>query len=454
MAFDKEAFRRKAQAKAIRERVQKVRTRVQEEEAVDPQVDEELEQEAMTDSKKLSAEERRVLEQYRQWKSTRESASKPAKKRVTEAKSKSAALREKIAKRIKEEEIIPADGEEKESDPSTANKPGADVQKVGSGKTISQKQLESRKERTERLKRKLEKRTRIAKIKERIAERRDSANDTESSAKIREEATSLKKRISRVRKMIENDMMAQQPMDQGQSQMMDPMGADPMGMEQPAAQLPPEVVTEIQNISAAAQSLASLAGIEPQTDLGAAEGIPAEMGPGAEGMEDPMTQQPVLESRKAKIKEAIAKRKATNDTDTIVENTRTRVAERREALKKLRAQALKEDYKGEGSEEITGQIDAEVEKSMGQNHNDPKEVVHQQGRKIDGPSPSMPGSKKLKPAKTWPTKPAKSQKFESEEVDPEKEELEEQSWDEQHIDHYIERKELNFRDMISKGMLG
>ncbi|MCA1806566.1 MAG: hypothetical protein LC687_01690, partial [Actinobacteria bacterium] len=102
---------------------------------------------------------------------------------------------------------------------------------------------------------------------------------------------------------------------------------------------------------------------------------------------------------------------------------------------------------------------------MGNNHNDPKTVIHQQGRKIDGPSPSMPGSKKLKPAKTWPTKPAKSGKFESKEYEDDRltdEEQEEHdalnekanSWDEQHINHYIERKELDFRSMIKQGMLG
>lgn len=467
MAFDKNEFRRKAQAKAIRERVKRVRSRVREEEvAVD---DPDLE-----NDENLSLEERKVLEQYRQWKKTRESAASPKGSKTESAKSRSAALREKIARRIKEQEQVPADGEEKESDPSTANKPGADTHKVGKGKTVTQKQLEARRERVAKLRRKLEKRTRIAKIKERIAERREAEGDTQSSTKIREQAQQLKRRIARVRKMIENDMMQQQPQQQqpmdAQSQMMDPnAGMDmDMGMDQNAVQLPPEVVAEIQNIATAAQSLASLAGIQPADDMGADvdAGIGAEMGTGVEGMDQEMEQQqqPVMEGekmnadRKKKVLEAIKKRRAAKEenADALVESTRNRVTERREALKKLRAEALKEDYKSEGAEESTGQIKSEVDAYMGNNHNDPKTVIHQQGRKIDGPSPSMPGKKSLKPAKTWPTKPAKSQKFESEEVDPDEDVLEEnaQGWDEKHIDHYISRKELNFKEMIQRGMLG
>lgn len=461
MAFDKDEFRRKARAKAIRERVQKVRSRVREEEVAVDDAD-------LENDENLSLEEKKVLEQYRQWKATREGAQRSKSKatsRKTEGsknpRSKSASLREKIARRIREEEQVPADGET--GDPASAvdtSMPAED--KVGKGKTITQKQLEARKARVAKLRRKMEKRARIAKIKERIAERREATNDS-SATKIREDAKKLKRRIARVRKMIENDMMQQQPQQQpmdAQSQMMDPNAGMDMGMDQgAAAQLPPEVVAEIQNISSAAQNLASLAGIQPELDMGADvdAGIGAEMDAGVEGMEQEMQQQPVLEARKKKVLEAIKKRRAAKEStpDTLVESTRSRVAERREALKKLRAQALKEDYKSEGAEESTSQIKSEVDAYMGNNHNDPKTVVHQQGRKIDGPSPSMPGSKKLKPAKTWPTKPAKSQKFESEDVEPEdgQEELVE-SWDEKHIDHYIERKELNFRDMISKGMLG
>lgn len=467
MAFDKSEFRRKAQARAIRERVQKVRARVQ------ARLREEgVEAPAKDTEENLSLEERKVLQQYRQWKQTRESAVKGS-KTVADANTRSAALREKIAKRIRENEQVPADGEEDESDPSTANKPGTDVQKVGSGKTITQKQLETRRDRVAKLRRKLEKRARIARIKERIAERRESVNDTVSSTKIREEAQQLKRRISRVRRMIENDMMQQPQQPQqptgAQSQMMDPNAG--MGMDQAAPQLPPEVVAEIQNISTAAQNLAALAGVQPTDALGAdAEaGIGAETGAGAEGMEQGM-QQPVMERRinslrKKKILEAIKKRRAakSNDADTIVESTRARVAERREALKKLRAQALKEDYKSEGAEESTGQIKSEVDAYMGNNHNDPKIVIHQQGRKIDGPSPSMPGKKSLKPAKVWPTKPAKSQRFESEVNDDEplteeqiaeQEVMQEAGWDEKHVSHYLEKKELDFRSMIKQGLLG
>ena len=487
MAFDKEAFRRKAQAKAIRERVQKVRSRVQEEEvAVD---------DADLDNENLSLEEKKVLEQYRQWKATRESvAKKPAKKAEgkTEDKtrSRSAALREKIARRIRENEQVPADGPTgDEASAVDTSMPKED--KVGTGKTITQKQLEARRERVAKLRRKLEKRARIAKIKDRIAERREAANDTESSTKIREEAQALKKRIARVRKMIENDMMQQQPQQpmDAQSQMMDPNAGMDMGMDA-GVQLPPEVVAEIQNISSAAQNLASLAGVGAEDALGAdAEaGIGAEMDAGVEGMEQEMQQQPVLENkmtanRRKKVLEAIKRRRESlgdneqyagketvevadakegdghgSNREDIVEATRSKVQARREALKKLRAQALKEDYKSEGAEESTSQIKSEVDAYMGNNHNDPKQVIHQQGRKIDGPSPSMPGSKKLKPAKTWPTKPAKSGKFESEDVEPEdgQEELVEgeMGWDESHIDRYLERKELSFKDMISKGLLG
>jgi hypothetical protein len=461
MAFDKEAFRRKAQAKAIRERVQKVRaSRV-------------TENEAPASDSNLSKEEQRVLEQYRQWKKTGQTAKKTTP--LEESKNKSAVLRKEIARRIRENAQVPADGPT--GDPASAvdtSMPKED--KVGTGKTITQKQLEARKERIAKLRRKLEKRARIAKIKERIAEKRNQSNDPQSSIKVREEAQNLKKRIARVRKMIENDMMQQPQQPAGaQSQMMDPnAGMDPAAAA-PAAQLPPEVVAEIQNIATAAQSLAALAGVPAANALGADAdaGIGAEMGAGVEGMEQEM-QQPVLEKkvnddRKRKVLEAIKKRRAANGSaDSIVESTRARVAERREALKKLRAQAMKEDYKAEGAEASTSQIKSEVDAYMGNNHNDPKQVVHQAGRKIDGPSPSMPGKASLKPAKVWPTKPAKSQKFESEEadIDPDQEvlteeqvaekraALAEQGWDEKHIDAYISRKELNFREMISRGLLG
>lgn len=474
MAFDKDEFRRKAKAKAIKERVQHARNRMKEEEGAEATA---APAKAAPATESLSMEEKKVLEQYRQWKQTRESA-QPKKDKVEEKvdpRTKAAQLREKIARRIKENEQVPADGPT--GDPASAvDADGPDEHKVGQGKTITQKQLEARKERVAKLRRKLEKRARIAKIKERIAERRESAADTESSEKIREEAQQLKKRIARVRKMIENDMMQQQPMD-AQSQMMDPnAGAEfDMGMDQgAAAQLPPEVVAEIQNITTAAQSLAALAGIAaPEEALGAdaAAGIGAEMDAGAE-VDAMATQQLVLENadndeRKAKIIEAIKKRRAektqNDDADTLVESTRTKVSERREALKKLRAQAMKEDYKSEGAEESTAQVKSEVDAFMGNNHNDPKQVIHQAGRKIDGPSPSMPGNAKLKAAKTWPTKPAKAGKFEGTENDEaplteeqiaEQEALQEAGWDEKHIDHYIGRKELNFREMIQKGMLG
>jgi len=499
MAFDRDEFRRKARAKAIRERVQKVRSRRMQEGKVP--ADDDMEDEENLDLEngegKLSKEEENVLRQYRQWKRTRESAQRStgkSKSTKKNNKSKSAQIRERIARRMREEEDIPVDEEYSEKDPSTANKPGADTQKVGKGRTVSQKQLESRRVRVQKLRRKLEKRRRIAKIKDRIAERRESANDNVSSTKIREDAKKLKRRISRVRKMIEQDMQ-QQPMDQ-QSQMMDP--ADPnqqdMGMDMEmegmdqGTQLPPEVVTEIQNISTAAQSLAALAGVQADDAMGAdpEAGVGAEMGAGVEGMEQEMDpqqqqmdpQQQQMESRKMssakkkKVLEGIKKRKANNrnSADSLVESTRSRVASRREALKKLRAQALSEDaYQGAG-QDFTANIEDESQNFLGNNHNDPKKVVHQQGRSIDGPSKSMPGSKKLKPAKTWPTKPAKGGKFESKEqdndriedeelTDEEREQMEKQEekangWDEKHINHYIERKELDFGSMIKNGLLG
>lgn len=507
MAFDKNEFRKKAKAKAVRERVERIRKRLsesgdfpsdgtegpksaaegsQEDTGVEGHGGNKGQASKPVAEKKISAEERRVLEQYRKWKKQREGVeeetpgadmepekdkhARNAGEEVTNEsrKDRTKAIREKIRKRLAEEDGDPGDLHDEDGrigpgDDATASNPGkkGDADKVGSA---PKKTLEARSERVARIRRKLEKRARIEKIKERIAEKREKDNDVNSSEKIREEASALKKRIARVRKMLkEQDMgmaQPQQPAGDPQSQMMDPGMGMEQGMEQ-QQQLPPEIVAEIQNISSAAQNLASLAGIQPEPDMGAdvEAGVPAETGAGVEGAEDQM----VLEStekdpkKKAKILESIRARKQMEDADNLVESTRDRVEKRRKALKELREKALNEDYKSEGAEETTAQVEKEVAAYMGNDHNDPNVVVHQQGRKIDGPSPSQPGSAKLKPAKTWPTKPSKQQKFEAEEYDEkdgEQMDEETRSWDEKHIDHYIERKELSFKDMMQKGLLG
>ena len=486
MAYDKQKFREEAQKRAVQARVQKVRTRMKEEApttGADPEVKED----------EISLEEKRVIEQYRQWKATRES-SKPADDKAARV----ARIKEKIAKKLVEEDLgVNPKGDAAETgDPASAvdgnyggkvaaQSPGPNTPKQptaggsggGSGEGTNaagsevkqvtnqgaKKTLEKT-ERAEKIRRKLEKKARIEKIKARIAEKREAAGDQTSSKKIKEDAAALKERIAKLRtKLSENEMMAAPAAPAGQPIGGDPasamMGTDPMADPMAAGtELPPEIIAEIQSISTAAQNLASLAGITPEPELGAdvEAGIPAEMG--TEGLDDPMAaQQPVLESKNKKgnkILEAIKSRKGDDmGTENIVESTRDRVAARRAKLAELRAKTMNESYEEIG--DPTAQAKEVVDGTLGPIP--PKEnQLHNAGAKR-GPLNQGPtkGNAKLKPAKTWPTKPVKGKKFEGDETEaPEGQEQMEESWDEKHISHYIERKELSFKDMISRGLLG
>lgn len=472
MAFDKTKFRERTEARARAQRAEKLK-------------ENEVPEQFKKNDAPISDEEQKVVEQYRKWKASRGNSTP-----MTEKEKRVASIKKRIA--AKRENIEAIDGSQKDDasafdpsyggkvpaenhDPSVkqpkaggngggngagANAAASEVKAVtgNGGKTLEKS------ERVAKLKRKLEKKARIEKIKARIAEKREAAGDTNSSKQIREEATKLKERIAKLRKQLREEEFAQPaapamaqpaaPAGDPASAMMDPM-ADPAA----ASTLPPEVVTEIQNIQTAAQSLASLAGIQPQTELGAEEGIPAEMGTDGMMDQDMGMEQPVLEGKKmnaaqkAQIMEKIAARKSAAKrptVDSMVESTKDKVAKRREALKALRAKSLKESYDeiGDPATQVKSNI-----KDLTNDSLDDSKRIDTTGRTIGANSPSMPGKNTLKPAKTWPTKPSKSAKFESEEVDEGQEVLEE-TWDEQHISHYIERKELDFKDLIKQGMLG
>jgi len=169
----------------------------------------------------------------------------------------------------------------------------------------------------------------------------------------------------------------------------------------------------------------------------------------------------------------------------LMDSVRNRATARREALQKIRARAMNErSYEAE--EASDGDVKGFVKNALdlgqrGYELNQDR-VIQQAGVKHDGASPSMPGRKEatssISPARTWPAKDLKyggkvpDSFARTPDYNPVRKsggqprmpgqgdkgavtkESVEQDWSEKNIDHFLERKELNFRDLLKSGRLG
>lgn len=179
-----------------------------------------------------------------------------------------------------------------------------------------------------------------------------------------------------------------------------------------------------------------------------------------------------------------------DEGDKMIEAARARALARREALQKIRARAMNEkSYEAEDA--ATGDVQNFVKSALdtggamggqGANAYDLTQAreIQQAGVKHDGPSPSMPGKSEaaagISAARVWPAKdlsyggkvPEKMPK--TPDYNPvrkaggqphmpgsgDRGEVKQESadWAEKHVDHFIERKELNFRTLLAEGRLG
>ena len=481
MAFDKEEFRRKAEAKA-KAAVAKKRQMRESGEVVGianaPAEQSNIEGKLPSGVLKVTEEEKKVLDAYRKWKETRT----PSKKS------------------LKEEE----GGEDTGAEAPAANP-----------------MPESKEQRIARLKRKIERRRRVDELKVKLAEKRNA----EKPDAIREQAQELKERIQKVRTQLRSmKEEGEMPMAPPAGAATAPMGAadpnaDPNAMPGAIPNLPPEITAEIQNIATAAQALAQMAGVapaapQPGADLNA--GIPPETGD-ASGAG--MLPESAKRERIARIKALLEKKKAEkkgekkddedekkgkkaapfgkkkeeveeeNEDDKMIENARARAAQRREALQKIRAKAMTEksydpEEKGaaDTQEYIKSAMDsggAMGDKGYGFIHDN---AIQKAGVKHDGPSPSMPGKAgatgSISPARVWPAKDLSYGGKVPEKMPSTPDynavkkaggqphmpgtgdkgavvkESTEEAWDQRQIDHFIERKELNFKKLLESGQLG
>jgi len=290
------------------------------------------------------------------------------------------------------------------------------------------------------------------------------------------------------------------------------------GMPGAIPNLPPEITAEIQNIATAAQSLAQMAGVapaapQPGADLSA--GIPPETAGGAgSGMLPETTPGALPESKQqriARIKKILEQKKAAkamkegagdntcptchcepcecDENDKMIEQARARAKARREALQSIRQKTMQEkSYDAENQAE--SDVDTYIHTAMdsgGALGDKGYEFVHQNalqkaGVKHDGASPSMPGRKEatssISPAKVWPAKdlqyggkvPEKMPA--TPDVNPIRKgsgqpmkgagmnnygsvtESTEEAWDDKAVNHYLERKELDFKRLLEEGRLG
>ena len=481
MAFDKEEFRRRAAEKAKAQLQEKKKLA---ENAPVVGVGPNQAENSYIESP-LTKEELKVVEAYRKWKVTRVQ-------------------------------------EEAGDDGATAPAPNAT------------EMTESKEERVERLKRKIERRKRVESLKAKLAEKRAS----EQPDQIKDQAKALKERIQKVRTQLkslkeEGDLgMPSAPMAPLAGAASAPMGAAAPGAEgMPGAipNLPPEITAEIQNIATAAQSLAQMAGVapaapQPGADLNA--GIPPETGDtSGAGM---LPESVAKEERIARIRSLLEAKKAEKDKkdkdekkdkdgkkaapfgkkkeaavcpncgkepcecsedEKLIEQTRARAAQRREALAKIRAKAMNEkSYEAEekGSADAQDYIKSAMDSggALGDKGYEflKQNALQSAGVKHEGSSPSMPGraeaTRSIAPAKVWPAKdlnyggkvPDKMPS--TPDVNPVKKgsgqpmknagtnnygavtESADDAWDQKHIDHFLERKELNFAQLLKEGRLG
>lgn len=341
---------------------------------------------------------------------------------------------------------------------------------------------ETKNQRIQRLKRKIERRRRVESLKAKLAEKRNSQRpDT-----VRDQAKALKERISNVRaklrKINEEGEMLGAPMAPpagAATQPAMPGMANPMDGMSP--NLPPEITAEIQNIATAAQSLAQMAGVAPAPGMGAdpSADIPAET-PAAAGS-GMMTEKAQRIARikslleKKKLKEAEEKEEEKDEgkeADKMITEARNRAAARREALKKIRARTMSEasyDAENAATTDVQGFVKTALDTAgaMGgaaqgaYGMADKGTVIQQAGVKHSGPDASMPGNSgatsSIKAAGAW--KP-RALNYGGKMPDhlpkslPESVESTEGGWDTKHIDHYIERRELNFKKLLESGSLG
>ncbi len=463
MAVDREEFRRRAQEKAKAVLQQRKLKESGEVVGIANNSAEQSNVEGKLPSGvlKVTEEEKKVLDAYRKWKETRG----PSK-----------------AKTLKEEGEEAAGGEGGEAAPMA----------------------ETKEQRIARLKRKAERRQRVEALKAKLAEKRNA----EKPDAIREQAKALKERIANVRSSLkalneEGEMAPTAPMAPPAGAATAPGGMP--GMDgAPGANLPPEITAEIQNIAAAAQSLAQMAGVAPAAPTGAEVGadIPAETA-GAAG--SGMLPESAKAERVARIKALLEKKKAEKDkekkddkkadgkakpfekkkesagcpkcgkepcecdsTDKMIEEARARALARREALKKIRSDAMQEasyDAENAATTDVQGFVKSALDTAgaMGGAQataygTASKDQIQQAGVKIGGADASMPGNSgatsSIKPAHVWKARdlsyggkmPDKLPKNLPEGV--------EESWDQKHVDHYIERRELNFKKLLENGQLG
>jgi hypothetical protein len=360
------------------------------------------------------------------------------KNRMAEARSQK---RSSVRRNVSKEDLLK---QMKEARRAAAGKSSRRSRVTPSRKTaIRARNLE---ERVERLKRKLEKRKRIEKARKRMIERRLKAGDKYGAVKLAK-------------------IFKEQDQTLGMEQVPQSQVADSLGTTQ--QELPVDIVNEISALVSAVNQLASSAGIQPDTQLGADvdAGIPAENGTGADlfGNEQIAGQDgsAMLEAKKAQIRKKVresleAKRAGGSKEDKLIKEAKARARARRRDLRNLRKKVFTEDlYTGNEGDKYSKNIGDVVQSTLMPFVSKPEvdNAVNKAGRNVGPMSKSKKarGSYKLKAGDTWPNVKA-TVKYAKKSAGTLNEEQE--AWDEQHIDHYIERKELNFQEMIKKGMLG
>lgn len=423
MGIDREEFRRKANARA--RQVLAERKGLREEEAGGEESGE-----------GISMEEKKVIEAYRKWKKTRGSS-------------------------MKEEG-------------------GTDGGETGDVEGSPTEVMTEKQERIARLKRKIERRRRVEQLKAKLIEKRNG----KSPNNLKEQAKVLKERIvtvkSKLEALREEDAFGAappaplaQPAAPTDATLGAPVDRTMEGLPgQPAANLPPEIVAEIQNIATAAQSLAQMAGVAPAPvpEMGPEVGanIPAETA-GAAGS-GVLTEE---SSRKTECncgncspgEKCPECDREEDETDEMINEARRRAQARREAIKKIRNNAMSEkSYEAEDAAVVETQnfvrdaLDTggtmSSKEAAAYDVADKNKVIQQAGVKHSGPDSSMPGSASLKAAHRWTPHDLNYGGKVPDKLPKNLPESGERDWTESHIDHFLERKELNFSQLLKEGKLG
>lgn len=258
---------------------------------------------------------------------------------------------------------------------------------------------------------------------------------------LKEKINALKKSLKEsefgMEEPVEDSMLGEEPLEAGSAI---------VGEGGEGADLPADVVAQIQNIAQAVEGLAAAAGL---TEENPAEGDIDAAIPPAEGQIE--TDEPV-EGEEAFLESGWRKRVASANGE--VDKMKEKVEARRAKIKAIRSKILEKKKAAAAKEDIPAVDDGSGMVDQGAQLSQAKK-----GKEggVDGLNGTGGKFQTAKAGDTWPTKPTKSVAGMKEEMEAESEEdLEEmdESWAGKQEERFVEKRQLSFKKFFKDGLLG